>query len=70
VTRFAVIGAGETSRVGRAVGVPAVDQLGRAQRADDHGEHANQIGAAAGPAAAADVPVDGGDVHRAAGRVV
>ena len=39
-------------------------------RAGDGGELADEVGAAAGAGAAADLAVDGADVHRAAGLVV
>ena len=39
-------------------------------RAVDGGELAHEVGAAAGAGAAADLAVDGADVHRAAGLVV
>jgi hypothetical protein len=66
----AVVGAREAARVGWTVGVPAVDQLRRAQTALDGGELARQLGARAVAAAAAEFAVDGADVRRAAGLVV
>src|SRR4051812_36089567 len=66
----AVIGAREAAWVDRSVRVPAVDELGRAERPGDGGELAHQLGAGAGAGAAAALAVDGADVHRAAGAVV
>ena len=61
----AVVGTGEHARVGR-VRVRAIDQLGRAGRARDGGELADQVGAPAAAGAPADLSVDGADVRRAA----
>ena len=44
----AVVGAREPAGVVGAVGVPAVDELGGAQRAGDGGELVDDVGAAAG----------------------
>jgi hypothetical protein len=67
---IAVIGAGEAARIRGSVGVPAVDQLGRAQPALRGGELAHQLRARARPIAVADLAVDRADVHRAARLVV
>jgi len=65
-----VVGTGEAAGVVGSVGVPAVDELGGAQRAGDGGELADEGGVAAGTSALADLAVDGADVYRPAGGVV
>jgi hypothetical protein len=66
----AVVRAREAAGVIGAVGVPAVDELGGAQRAGDGGELVDEVGAAACAGAAADFAVHGADVERAARGVV
>jgi hypothetical protein len=57
----AMVGAREPARIARAVGIPAVDELGGAQLTGHGGELADEVGAAARAGAAADLAVDVGD---------
>jgi hypothetical protein len=65
-----VVGTGEPSRVVRPVGVPAVDELGRAHLTLYSRELAHKLSARAAAPTVAHLSVNRADVHRAAGLVV
>jgi hypothetical protein len=62
-----VVSPGKPARIAGTIGIPAVDELGRAQRPTDGGELAHEVRAGAPAHAATGFAVDGADVHRAAG---